>query len=77
LQHLLENSRTVAAVFRGGYIPKVIDFRTKLGMESMEIPGVGAMLGPHQGDGLVDLGSNPWIETCPKVCGAAVFGCCW
>lgn len=42
LQHLLENSRTVAAVFRGGYIPKVIDFRTKLGMESMEIPGVGA-----------------------------------
>ena len=43
----------------------------------MEIPGVGAMLGPHQGDGSVDLGSNPWIETCPKVCGAAVFGCCW
>lgn len=42
LQHLLENSRTVAAVFRGGYIPKVIDFRTQLGMESMEIPGVGA-----------------------------------
>ena len=42
LQHVLENLRTVAAVFRGGYIPKVIEFRKNLGMESLEIPMVGA-----------------------------------
>ena len=47
----------MAAVFRGGYIPKVIDFRSKLGMESMEIPGVGAMLGDWSwDDGMIRLG---------------------
>ena len=39
--HVLENLRTVAAVFRGGFIPKVIDFRKKLGFEAMVIPGNG------------------------------------
>ncbi|CAK9037015.1 unnamed protein product [Durusdinium trenchii] len=38
-QHVVENLRTVAAVFRGGFIPKVIEFRTKLGLPSQEIPG--------------------------------------
>ena len=40
LQHVIENLRTVAAVFRGGFIPKVIEFRKTLGMPSQEIPWV-------------------------------------
>lgn len=38
--HMVENLRTVAAVFRGGFIPKVIEFRTALGLPSQEIPFV-------------------------------------
>ena len=40
LLHIVENLRTVAAVFRGGFIPKVIDFRRHLGLPSQEIPMV-------------------------------------
>ena len=40
LLHVVENLRTVAAVFRGGFIPRVIDFRRHLGLPSQEIPMV-------------------------------------
>ncbi|CAE6962429.1 UGT80A2 [Symbiodinium sp. CCMP2592] len=40
LFHVLENLNTVRAVFQGGFIPRVIDFRNKLGLPSQEIPGV-------------------------------------
>ena len=59
LQHVLENLRTVAAVFQGGYIPKVIEFRKNLGMESLEIPMVGAKLGSQTF--CFDMGVNPKI----------------
>jgi len=38
--HVLENLRTVGAVFRGGFIPRVIEFRKELGLPSQDLGGV-------------------------------------
>mmetsp|Transcript_94777 Transcript_94777/g.171130 ORF Transcript_94777/g.171130 Transcript_94777/m.171130 type:complete len:592 (-) Transcript_94777:41-1816(-) len=35
--HVLENLRTIAAVFRGGFIPKVIAFRKELGLPAQKL----------------------------------------
>lgn len=38
LAHVLENLRTVGAVFAGGFIPRVIEFRRELGFPAMSLP---------------------------------------
>jgi len=41
--HVVENFRTVAAVFAGGFIPRVIEFRSMLGFPSLKIDGQGLL----------------------------------
>lgn len=38
LAHILENVRTVVAVFAGGFIPRVIEFRRELGFPALSLP---------------------------------------